>query len=130
MSYILKTIDDQGKLTKELELKLRQAQLIAVLEDLYLPYKPKRKTRAVKAIEQGLSPLADFLLNNQNTDPISEAHNYINEEKITGRTQRTQREFRKTTTKKHEKARKKHKSEWKYVFSKIHKISKTPKNYD
>ena len=57
--YILKTIEKQGQLSDELKLKIENAQDITTLEDIYLPYKPKRKTRAVKAIEKGLEPLAN-----------------------------------------------------------------------
>lgn len=59
---ILKTIEEQGKLTDELTAKIMAAQSLAVLEDLYLPYKPKRRTRAIIAREKGLEGLADWIL--------------------------------------------------------------------
>src|SRR5690606_11115696 len=58
---VLKSITDQGKLTPELELQVLAAETMANLEDIYLPYKPKRKTRASAAREKGLQPLADVL---------------------------------------------------------------------
>ncbi len=59
---VLKTIELQGKLTPELKEKILATQDLTELEDLYLPYKPKRQTKARKAIEQGLEPLAEILL--------------------------------------------------------------------
>jgi len=59
---VLKSINDQGKLTPELEQQVMTAETMANLEDIYLPYKPKRKTRASVAREKGLQPLADLLL--------------------------------------------------------------------
>jgi len=59
---ILKTIEEQGKLTEELSAKIQAAQTLAELEDLYLPYKPKRRTRAMIARERGLEKLADWIL--------------------------------------------------------------------
>jgi uncharacterized protein len=59
---VLKTIEEQGKLTPELRRLIEQAETMAVLEDIYLPYKPKRRTRATIAREKGLEPLADLLL--------------------------------------------------------------------
>lgn len=58
---ILKTIEEQGKLTPELRAQIENCDDANVLEDLYLPYKPKRKTKATIAIEQGLQPLADLI---------------------------------------------------------------------
>lgn len=58
---VLKTIEEQGKLTNELRLQIENCDDAIVLEDLYLPYKPKRKTKATIAIEQGLLPLADII---------------------------------------------------------------------
>ncbi|MCE2772040.1 MAG: RNA-binding transcriptional accessory protein [Bacteroidetes bacterium] len=78
--FILKTIEEQGKLTDELRDKIFAADLITTLEDLYLPYKPKRKTRATIAREKGLEPLAEVLLNQQNIDVQAEAEKYINAE--------------------------------------------------
>jgi len=59
---VLKSIAGQGKLTPELEAAIRQARTLQEVEDLYLPYKPKRRTRAMVAREKGLEPLADLLL--------------------------------------------------------------------
>ncbi|HOC89894.1 MAG TPA: Tex-like N-terminal domain-containing protein, partial [bacterium] len=57
---ILKSIEEQGKLTPELEAALRAADKLQALEDLYLPFKPKRRTRATMAREKGLEPLAQL----------------------------------------------------------------------
>ncbi len=77
---ILKTIDEQGQLTGQLEEQIRQSDTLQELEDLYLPYKPKRRTRATKAREKGLEPLADELFKQKTTDPHQRARDYINEE--------------------------------------------------
>ncbi len=79
--YILKTIGEQGKLTKELEAKIRKAETLAVLEDLYLPYKPKRRTKATIAREKGLEPLAGLIFKQQEFDLQTEAAKYLDEEK-------------------------------------------------
>lgn len=78
---ILKSIRDQGKLSSELEAEIHQADSKTRLEDLYLPYKPKRRTKGQIAIEAGLEPLADTLWNHPQTDPESEAKQYINSDK-------------------------------------------------
>ncbi len=78
---ILLTISEQGKLTPELERKIREAQLLSVLEDLYLPYRPKRRTRASDAREKGLEPLADRLLAQGPGDPRSMAAEFVDPEK-------------------------------------------------
>ena len=70
---ILKSIEEQGKLTDELTLSINSADTKTTLEDLYLPYKPKRRTKATIAIESGLEPLADALYNDPNLDPEVEA---------------------------------------------------------
>src|ERR1700730_15313771 len=62
---VLKTIEEQGKLTPALQLKISSTLDKNELEDLYLPYKPKRRTKAAIAREQGLEPLADYLWNQQ-----------------------------------------------------------------
>jgi len=78
---ILKSIEEQGKLTPELKKQIENAKTMAELEDLYLPYKPKRRTRATIAKEKGLEPLADFLWKqNENTLEI-EAEKFISEER-------------------------------------------------
>lgn len=78
---ILKSIQEQGKLPPELEQAILSADSKNRLEDLYLPYKPKRRTKGQIAIEAGLEPLADTLWTKPNTDPESEAAKYINAEK-------------------------------------------------
>lgn len=76
---ILKTIEEQGKLTPELKKKIEESWDSTEIEDLYLPYKPKRKTRAAKARENGLEPLATLMLLQQNKDIDLEAEKYIND---------------------------------------------------
>jgi uncharacterized protein len=76
---ILKEITAQGKLTGELEAQIRAADSKARLEDLYLPYKPKRRTKAQIAREAGLEPLADLLLGDPRKDPQHEAQAYLGE---------------------------------------------------
>ncbi|KGQ35131.1 transcription accessory protein [Gallibacterium anatis] len=78
---ILKSIEEQGKLTDDLRQAIEQTQSKTELEDLYLPYKPKRRTRGQIAIEAGLSPLADLLWNEPQHHPESEAENYVNADK-------------------------------------------------
>ncbi|MBN2784476.1 MAG: RNA-binding transcriptional accessory protein, partial [Pontiellaceae bacterium] len=78
---ILKSIEEQGKLTDELKKKIAECQTKTGLEDLYLPYKPKRRTRAMIAREKGLEPLAEFILQQGQDDPEAEAAKFINEEK-------------------------------------------------
>jgi uncharacterized protein len=78
---ILKSIEEQGKLTDELESKIKSAETMSVLEDIYLPYKPKRKTKASMAREKGLEPLATCILEQSSFDVEAEASKYINEEK-------------------------------------------------
>ena len=78
---ILKSIKEQEKLTPELEKKINEAETMAALEDLYLPYKPKRKTRASVAKEKGLEPLALMLLGQGDFDVSSEAAKFIDLEK-------------------------------------------------
>ena len=68
---ILQSIDGQGKLTPELVEKINAVVLLAALEDLYLPYKQRRKTKGEKAMEQGLKPLAIFIQKNQNSGAIA-----------------------------------------------------------
>lgn len=80
---ILKSIADQDKLTPELEEAIKNASELKILEDLYLPYKPKRKTRASVAKEKGLEPLAQMIWDQKITDkePEDYAKNFIDEEK-------------------------------------------------
>ncbi|USD65170.1 Tex family protein [Vibrio sp. SCSIO 43136] len=78
---ILKSIKDQEKLTPELEKALLDADSKTRLEDLYLPYKPKRRTKGQIAIEAGLEPLADTLWTQPQTEPETEASKYLAEDK-------------------------------------------------
>ncbi|ELA6589823.1 RNA-binding transcriptional accessory protein [Vibrio alginolyticus] len=78
---ILKSIQEQGKLTPELEQEIAQADSKTRLEDLYLPYKPKRRTKGQIAIEASLEPLADQLWNHPQTKPESEASKYLDADK-------------------------------------------------
>lgn len=78
---ILKSLTDMGKLTPELEKQINEAETMVLLEDIYLPYRPKRKTRATTAREKGLQPLADLLMEQKRIDPETEAVKYIDEEK-------------------------------------------------
>jgi uncharacterized protein len=78
---ILKSIDEQGKLTDKLKEQILEANSMSILEDIYLPYKPKRKTKASVAREKGLEPLALSLLEQDNNNPEEEANAFINEEK-------------------------------------------------
>ncbi len=77
---ILDSIEEQGKLTEDLKKQIEAAETMAVLEDLYLPYKPKRKTRASMAREKGLEPLADLLFSQKFIDVEGEAEKYLNDE--------------------------------------------------
>ncbi len=77
---ILSSIKEQGKLTEDLSASLVKATTKAELEDIYLPYKPKRRTRAMIARENGLGPLAEALLANRAADPQALAGSYINAE--------------------------------------------------
>ena len=77
---VLKTIAEQGKLTPELGHSIAAADNKIELEDLYAPFKPKRRTKAQIARESGLKPLADALLSNPSLNPVKEADKYINPE--------------------------------------------------
>ncbi len=79
---VASAITEQGKMTDEITLALSQAKTLTEVEDIYRPYKQKKKTRASVAIERGLQPLAEFLLEqNPDADPKAEAEKYIDEEK-------------------------------------------------
>lgn len=80
---ILKSIEEQGKLTPELEERIHAAARLQELEDLYLPYKPKRRTRATMAREKGLEPLAQLILAQEilSGDPLVYAQAYVDAEK-------------------------------------------------
>lgn len=77
---IIKSIDEQGKLTEALLKKLNDALLLNELEDIYLPYKQKRKTRAIIAIEKGLEPLAKLIFEQRERDVASLAKKWLNAE--------------------------------------------------
>ena len=79
---VAKSITEQGKMTDEIRLALDGAATLTEVEDIYRPYKQKKKTRASVAIERGLQPLADFILaQDKNADVKAEAEKYIDEEK-------------------------------------------------
>jgi len=78
---ILKSMTDLGKLTPELEKQINEAETISLLEDIYLPYKPKRKTRASMAKEKGLEPLALQIFDQQHFDLEASADKFIDSEK-------------------------------------------------
>ena len=79
-AFIEKTITEQGKMTEALQARINAATTIAELEDLYLPYKPKRKTKAQTARENGLEPLALLVLEQGHISPLTEAGAYLNEQ--------------------------------------------------
>ncbi|MBF0119846.1 MAG: RNA-binding transcriptional accessory protein [Desulfobacterales bacterium] len=79
--YILKSLEQHGHLTDELKEKVLSSETLAVLEDIYLPYKPKRRTKATIAREKGLEPLALAIFEQKGIDPNIEAAAYINQEK-------------------------------------------------
>ena len=79
---VLKSIEEQGKLTDELKAQIQASETMVVVEDLYRPYKPKRRTRATIAKEKGLEPLANIIaLQMINTSLLEEAAKYIDAEK-------------------------------------------------
>ncbi len=77
---IIKSIDEQGKLSDELRNKIESCEILSELEDIYLPFKPKRKTKASIARAKGLEPLATDMLTNKNIDIEKEAEKFLNEE--------------------------------------------------
>ena len=77
---VLKTIDEQGKLSDELKKSILEADSKTRLEDLYAPYKPKRRTKAQIAREAGIEPLLDSILEDYSLSPETEAANFINED--------------------------------------------------
>ncbi len=80
-SAILKSLEERSLLTPELKKKIEAAVTLTTLEDIFAPFRPKRQTRATKAIERGLTPLADWLLENQCADPTDEAAKFVDAEK-------------------------------------------------
>lgn len=77
---ILSTIDEQGKLTPDLRSRIENCLVSSKLEDIYLPFRPKRRTRATVAKEKGLEPLADKMWNVAVADPVAEARKYLNDQ--------------------------------------------------
>jgi uncharacterized protein len=78
---ILKSLEERGQLTDELKEKVLSAETMVVLEDIYLPYRPKRRTRATVAKEKGLEPLAQHLFAQEEMDPLAEAATFVDPEK-------------------------------------------------
>lgn len=79
---VLASIEEQGKLTEELKAKIVAAQTLVVVEDLYRPYRPKRRTRATIAKEKGLEPLASLITLQKAKEPLEKlAEDYVNKEK-------------------------------------------------
>lgn len=79
---VLSTIEVQGKLTEELSLQIQQAMTLVAVEDLYRPYKPKKRTRATIAKEKGLEPLANIIMLQMVKEPLEKiAEDYVDEEK-------------------------------------------------
>lgn len=79
---VLRIIEEQEKLTPELKLNIEKATTLTEVEDIYRPFKAKKRTRATMAIEKGLKPLAEFILSGEfNGNIVEEANKYINEEK-------------------------------------------------
>jgi len=78
---ILKSLQERNLLTDELKAKVEGAETLSVLEDIYLPFRPKRRTRATIAKEKGLEPLAKTIFEQGNEDPLTLAAGYVNEEK-------------------------------------------------
>jgi len=76
---ILKTIEEQGQLTPELKTKIEKAETLTELEDIYLPYKPKKKTKASIAKEKGLEPLAAIIMKQQELNILGRAAEFIND---------------------------------------------------
>ena len=77
---IIKSIEEQEKMTPELMQKIKAAETMAELEDIYLPYRPKRRTRATVAREKGLEPLARIIFQQQETDPLQKAEEFLTDD--------------------------------------------------
>jgi uncharacterized protein len=77
---IVKSIEEQEKMTPELMQKIEAAETMAELEDIYLPYRPKRRTRATVAREKGLEPLAEIIFKQQESDPLHKAEEFLNDD--------------------------------------------------
>ncbi len=80
---IIKSIEEQEKMTPELLQRIQAAETMAELEDIYLPYRPKRRTRATIAKEKGLEPLAEIIFRQQENDPSHRAEEFLNDQVAT-----------------------------------------------
>ncbi len=80
-SEVTSSIEEQGKLNKEIVSALEKAVTLVEVEDIYRPFRPKRRTRASAAREKGLEPLAEIIIRQDNCDPLSEAEAFVDEEK-------------------------------------------------
>jgi uncharacterized protein len=80
-SDVIRLIDEQGKLTEELKKSIEEATTITEVDDIYRPFRPKKRTRATIAKEKGLEPLAEFIMKQDGSDVYKEAEKYIDEEK-------------------------------------------------
>ncbi|HDY70553.1 MAG TPA: RNA-binding transcriptional accessory protein, partial [Nitrospirae bacterium] len=78
---VLTSLTERGKLTDELKGKILRAESMTVLEDIYLPFRPKRRTRATIAREKGLEPLADRIFAQDDIDPAAMAETFVDSEK-------------------------------------------------
>ena len=80
---VIASIDEQGKLTEELKKQIEEAGTLVLVEDLYRPYKQKKRTRAIIAKEKGLEPLANIITLQMTTKPVEEeAEAYVSEERV------------------------------------------------
>jgi protein Tex len=77
---VLNSLEERGLLTEDLRQSILAAESMTALEDIYLPYRPKRRTRATIAREKGLEPLARLLWDQGNIDPVQEAASYVDPE--------------------------------------------------
>ncbi len=80
-SEVTSSIEEQGKLNEEIVSALEKAVTLVEVEDIYRPFRPKRRTRASTAREKGLEPLAEIIMRQDNCDPLSEAEAFVDEEK-------------------------------------------------
>jgi uncharacterized protein len=80
---IIKSIEEQEKMTPGLLQKIQAAEIMSELEDIYLPYRPKRRTRATIAKEKGLEPLAEIIFKQQENDPSQRAEEFLNDQVAT-----------------------------------------------
>ncbi len=80
---VIKSIEEQEKMTPELRKRIDEAVTMSELEDIYLPYKPKRRTRATIAREKGLEPLAELIMDQRENDPAHKAESFLNDDVAT-----------------------------------------------